>query len=279
MAGASGFKVERAGVAPRPVVQRRKPGHPRSCGSTSAGASPAGSPRTYRLTFDLKDPGGAATRDLRVGDSLVSFPVWAYATRSTPGSTVTVVFPAGFDVEVEAGEIPAPDHRGRRPDDLPERAGSQAPLEFFAYLVADRPGAYTGRHGQRRTVLRAPGLGPRPGLAGRRALGEARQRPGRRRLPALGDRIGAAWPRLRRAAGRPGGGESVDRWLRRAVRPERRAGRDRLLRRRLRRAPRSRPRLVQRLAAGRPLGQRGVRVVLRERCRRRHQAQGPTSTS
>src|SRR4029079_15399678 len=30
----------------------------------------------YRLRFDLKDTGGSATRDLRVGDSLVSFPVW-----------------------------------------------------------------------------------------------------------------------------------------------------------------------------------------------------------
>src|SRR5690242_21577593 len=42
--------------------------------------------RSYRLTFDLQDPGGVPTRDLRVGDSLVSFPVWAFATDGTPRS-------------------------------------------------------------------------------------------------------------------------------------------------------------------------------------------------
>ncbi|MBA2300367.1 MAG: hypothetical protein H0W22_06290 [Chloroflexi bacterium] len=101
----------------------------------------SGKTAKYRLTFDLVDPGGKATRDLRVGDSLVSFPVWAFATEDTPGSDVTVIFPAGYDVEVEAGEIRAPttEADGR----TIFRSGKlDRPLTFFAYLVADRPGAY-----------------------------------------------------------------------------------------------------------------------------------------
>lgn len=104
----------------------------------------AGKSATYQLRFDLIDPGGEPTRDVRVGETLVSFPVWAFATDETPGSTVQVVFPTGFQVDVEAGEIPEPttDVDGQvvfQTDEL------DAPLDFFAYLVADRPGAYSAR--------------------------------------------------------------------------------------------------------------------------------------
>ena len=104
----------------------------------------SGTSATYTLRFDLVDHGGAATRDLRIGDSLASFPVWAYASGSTSGSTVTVVFPAGYSTTVDAGNIPPPttDGSGR----TVYRTGPLAtPLTFFAYLVADRPGAYTER--------------------------------------------------------------------------------------------------------------------------------------
>jgi tyrosyl-tRNA synthetase len=37
----------------------------------------SGKTASYRLRFDLVDPGGAPIRDLRIGDSLVSFPVCA----------------------------------------------------------------------------------------------------------------------------------------------------------------------------------------------------------
>lgn len=95
----------------------------------------------FRLTFDLPDPGGVPTRDVRVGTALVSFPVWAYASDETPGSTVSVVFPEGFNVQLEAGELPAPttDDAGR----IVYASGKLAdPLSFFAYFVADRPGSY-----------------------------------------------------------------------------------------------------------------------------------------
>jgi hypothetical protein len=104
----------------------------------------SGKSATYQLRFDLIDPGGEPTRDVRVGETLVSFPVWAFATDETPGSTVQVVFPAGFQVDVEAGEIPEPstDAEGQVVFQTEELA---APLDFFAYLVGDRPGAYSER--------------------------------------------------------------------------------------------------------------------------------------
>jgi len=101
----------------------------------------SGKTARYRLAFDLRDPGGKATRDLRIGDTLVSFPVWAFASDGTPGSSVTVVFPKGYDIAVEAGHIATP-------TTLPDgrtifRTGPlSVPLDFFAYLVGDRPGAY-----------------------------------------------------------------------------------------------------------------------------------------
>ncbi len=98
----------------------------------------------YKLRFDLVDPGGTPTRDVRVGDSLVSFPVWAFASDGTPGSTVEVVFPAGFSASVQSGSIPDPlvDPGGRT---IYQTARLDKPLSFFAYLIADRPGAYSER--------------------------------------------------------------------------------------------------------------------------------------
>jgi hypothetical protein len=146
----------------------------------------------YRLTFNLKDPGGSATRELRIGDSLVSFPVWAFATDSTPGSSVTVVFPKGFEVKAEAGKIP-------RPTTLDDgrvvfRSGRLAqPLTFFAYLVGDRPGEYLERT-VKATVLGAPvevvvrSWPDDPPWSTRvsHLLEQA--------LPVLGTEIGLAWP-------------------------------------------------------------------------------------
>ena len=105
----------------------------------------SGKSATYKLRFDLVDPGGEPTRDVRIGETLASFPVWGFATDDTPGGSVKVVFPAGFDVNVEAGEIPEP---ATAPDGrIVFQSGELAkPLDFFAYLVADRPGAYAERN-------------------------------------------------------------------------------------------------------------------------------------
>ncbi len=102
---------------------------------------PAGSNRTFQLTFDIPDPGGAPMRETRVGASLVSFGAWAFASEETPGGSVTVVFPSGFDVDAQSEGLgePTVDAEGRTVFTSGKLA---APLEFFAYFVADRPAAY-----------------------------------------------------------------------------------------------------------------------------------------
>ena len=169
----------------------------------------SGKSATYKLRFDLVDPGGEPTRDVRIGDSLVSFPVWAFATDGTSGSSVKVRFPAGFEVGVEAGDIPEPATAadGRV---VFQTEKLHKPLEFFAYLVAERPGAYAVRHMpvtvDRNSVdltIRAwpddPAWSERVGgLVGRA-------------LPLLANEIGLSWPRdggllVQEAASRSTGG-------------------------------------------------------------------------
>jgi hypothetical protein len=101
----------------------------------------SGRSASFELRFDLPDPGGAPTRDVRVGASLVSFPVWAFASPSTSGAAVSVVFPKGYSVTVEAGSLPSPtvDATGRT---ILKATGIGNPARFFAYVVADRPGSY-----------------------------------------------------------------------------------------------------------------------------------------
>ena len=110
-----------------------------------------------------------------------------------PGSTVTVVFPKGFEVEVEAGKIAAPttEDDGR----TIFRSGKLAkPLEFFAYLVADRPGRVPRRHGQRPRswALRSrstSGPGRTTSRWAKRVSGLLTQG-----LPRSATRIGLDWP-------------------------------------------------------------------------------------
>ena len=147
----------------------------------------------YKLRFDLVDPGGAPTRDVRVGDTLVSFPVWAFATDSTPGSSVKVVFPAGFSADVEAGSIPDPtvDSSGRT---IYQTGKLDRPLSFFAYLIADRPGAYSER-----TV--SPVVGGAPVHLTIRSWPDDETWSTRvgdlvgQALPVLSEQIGLPWPR------------------------------------------------------------------------------------
>ena len=147
----------------------------------------------YRLRFDLPDPGGSATRDIRIGDALVSFPVWGFGSDATAGGSVLVVFPKGFSVAVQAGSIPRPttDASGR----VIFRSGTLAkPLSFFAYLVADRPGAYTDR-AVKATVGGTP--------VEMRVQSWPDDKPWAKRvgdlmakaLPVLGTQVGLPWPR------------------------------------------------------------------------------------
>ncbi len=128
-----------------------------------------------------------------MGDSLVSFPVWAFATDSTPGSSVEVVFPAGFSAEVQAGTMPEPvvDATGRT---IYRTGKLDKPLSFFAYLIADRPGAYTERTvsptiGGSRVDLTIRSWPDDPTWSTR--VGDLVSRA----LPLLADQIGLPWPR------------------------------------------------------------------------------------
>jgi hypothetical protein len=102
----------------------------------------SGKSAKLRLTFDMPDPGGAAAREVRIGEVLVSFPVWAYGyPNGVAGSSVTAVFPAGYTAYLEAGELPAPtiDAAGRTifaSGPLADATG------FSAFFVAERPAAY-----------------------------------------------------------------------------------------------------------------------------------------
>ena len=69
----------------------------------------SGKTAKYRLRFHLKDPGGAATRDLRVGDCARLLPGLGvrdgcHARAAPSGSSSR----QGFDVQVQAGRSPPP---------------------------------------------------------------------------------------------------------------------------------------------------------------------------
>ena len=60
---------------------------------------------SFDLTFDLVDSGGSTDRNFRIGNSLMSFPVAAFGSPNTPGSSVTVEFPPYFTVTEEIGNL------------------------------------------------------------------------------------------------------------------------------------------------------------------------------
>jgi hypothetical protein len=138
--GTTAFKVTSAGIKPTVHIQRKAATYILlriDFGTQLA----AGKSRAFQLTFDIADPGGAPTRTTRIGTTLVSFAAWGFGTAGTPGGSVTVVFPAGFSVDVDAPGLgePVTDPAGT----VTFSTGSLAdPLGFFAYFVADRPGAF-----------------------------------------------------------------------------------------------------------------------------------------
>ena len=159
--------------------------------------------------FDIVDSGGAATRQVRVGDSLVTFPVWAFASGSTPGSTARVVFPAGYRVDVASGDMPAATTAADGTVVL-QTERLESPLTFFAFLVADRAGATIDR-----TVEASVGGTTVPltisawsdDVAWADRVGDLAARA----LPILAERTGLGWARdgglaIRETIGRSSGG-------------------------------------------------------------------------
>jgi hypothetical protein len=136
----SGFKLTAAKGSPRVSVAKRTAGY--TLLKLDLGSNlRSGASQTLTLTFDLVDKGGAADRPIRISPSLVSFYAWAYATASTPGSSVAMTFPAGYTVTVGRGPLVGPtvDAAGRQT----WTSGPLAdPLSFVADVTADRPADY-----------------------------------------------------------------------------------------------------------------------------------------
>jgi hypothetical protein len=206
--------------ASHPNLSWAGPGRPRASISRSTGKATtirldlgqrlySGKSASYRLTFDVIDPGGSSTRPVRIGSSLVRFPVWAYASDDTAGSTVRVVFPAGFEATVASGRFPTPttDAADRT---VFQTARLRTPLTFFAYFVADRPGATTARTIEADVADEIVSLSV-VSWADDPAWSKRVSRLVRQALPLLSERIGLPWPRddglvFREALGRSSGG-------------------------------------------------------------------------
>jgi hypothetical protein len=123
----------------------------------------------------------------------VAFPVWAFATDSTPGSTVKVTFPAGYQVEVQSGDMPAPVTAADGTTTL-QTAKLDKPLSFFAYLVADRPASYTEQTETATIGGKAVDLNIRA-WTDDKAWAERVGGLVSRGLPLLSEQIGLPWPR------------------------------------------------------------------------------------
>jgi len=65
----------------------------------------SGQTGTLSFEFDLVDAGGSTDRDLHIGRDVASFPVVAFGSPGTPGSSVTVVFPAGYSIQEPFGNL------------------------------------------------------------------------------------------------------------------------------------------------------------------------------
>ena len=94
----------------------------------------------FRVSFDLPDPGGAPDRNLRISPSIVAFPIWAFGSPQEPGGSVTVILPGGFRPSVQGADlVPSVGASG---EIILATASLPDPFAFFAYLSADRPGAF-----------------------------------------------------------------------------------------------------------------------------------------
>src|SRR4051794_14065931 len=131
--GTTGFKVTTPGAKPSVHIQRRAATYTllRIDFGKQLGA---GGTRQLRLTFDITDPGGAATRATRIGTTLVSLGAWGFGSSGTPGGPVAETCPAGFSVDVDAPLLRAPTTNAAGA--IPSSTGRLAsPQTFFAYFV------------------------------------------------------------------------------------------------------------------------------------------------
>ena len=189
--GTSGFKVAATGLKPSVSVSVRTSTYTllKLNLGTDLGA---GKSVTLTLTFDIKDPGGAPDRPVRISPSIISFTAWSFATADTPGSSVTVRFPDDYTVSVGRGPLKGPtiDGSGLQVWTSGKLA---SPLAFIADLTADRPGDFddTRLSAQLGSATARIDLRSWPDdPAWRDRVGDLLTRG----LPALAAEIGVPWP-------------------------------------------------------------------------------------
>ena len=192
--GTTGFRITSAGAKPHVTVTARRKTYNLlriDFGKQLA----AGATRTFSLAFDIPDPGGAPTRATRIGTSLVTFSAWGLGSDGATGGSVTVVFPPGFSVDVQAAGLgdPTTDAAGNTVFTTGRLAN---PLTFIASFAADRPSAF------KESTIQVP-LGAETIPITIRAWPDDpawAKRVGsllKRGLPALADAIGLPWTATR----------------------------------------------------------------------------------
>ena len=189
--GTSGFKIVGGSGKPKVSVSSRTATYTNLRIDLGANLA-AGKSTTLTLTFEIKDPGGAPDRPVRISPSLVSFAAWAVATPETPGASVNLRLPKGYNVAVGRGPLTGPVAAGAAHEQWSSGAIAK-PLAFVADVVADRPADYV------ETTMTVP-LTAGPAEVLLRAWpddSEWRDRIGglvARALPILEREIGVPWP-------------------------------------------------------------------------------------
>jgi hypothetical protein len=138
--GTSGFRITSGTGKPKVSVAQKTATYTNLKIDFGANLA-AGKTTTLTLTYDIRDPGGAPDRPVRISPSLVSFAAWAVAGPSSPGGTVAVRLPTGYHVTIGRGPLTGPVSDGAGHDTWTS-ATLQVPLAFVADIVADRPTDY-----------------------------------------------------------------------------------------------------------------------------------------
>ena len=189
--GASGFKLSGGSGSPTVSVTSRQATYTLlklNFGENLA----AGATTNLTLTFDIKDPGGAPDRVVRISPSIVTFFVWAFATAETSGSSVTVRVPADYETSITRGPLNGPDTDASG-NHVWTSGRIASPLDFIADVTAARPGAYV--EGSRSTPV-----GDRVAVVVFRSWPDDEDWRLRMTdlflagLPVLGSEIGVPWP-------------------------------------------------------------------------------------
>ncbi len=152
----------------------------------------SGDRHSYKLTFDLLGAGKGANPQTRVGTGLITVPLWAYASNGASGSTVSIAFPAGWDVSVTAGSMPVTATSAGGGTIL--RSGRIAsPLTWFAYVLGQQSAEFKDHAVEVKTADGPVSLVLRS-WADDAAWANRTGRLFRNGLPVLRDQIGIAWP-------------------------------------------------------------------------------------